>query len=610
MQMTFERSLFEPHMVVQAMRDSRYRHPANAIAELIDNSIDARATNVELLIQEKQIPVNTRMRWRVNKLAVLDNGHGMSANTLIQAIRFGGREETQAIRKIGKYGMGLPTASVSQCRRFDVWSWQDGIERAVHSFVDLDDIEAAELTQIPEPTGTPVPQEWLEIADADALDRESGTLVVWSKPDRIGGVQADTIFRQVEEETGRIYRHYIDSGELQISMAAIRDTDYAPHTDRLVRPNDPLYLMANSSTPAPWDETPMFKPYASKDFVFTINGRQERIEVVYSIAKQEALGEYKTVTPGNTDYGKHARKNMGISVIRENREIVLENYYIRGGASRGGNSAPENRWWGCEIRFDRGCDDLFGVDHNKQMVSHLSRAVKDMFDSDAADGSVLSEFGVDDDDADIYNIVVDIRNTTRQMLREIGLMLKRRPRKEQTDGGAQTPEEEALSLTTQVTEADIASGEVQRTATDIERETLSEAERIEAEARHFEEEGVEPDKAHVDAAAIVRQGLNFNFEHSDLSGFDMFRVVSRGGILNVQLNINHAVYEYLRVIEDEALQTGSETMRRAAVGIQVLLLAWARMEDEIEMANKRREFQDTGQRWGKMVHRVLNKLPE
>ena len=236
MQMSFERSLFDPHMVVQAMRDSRYRHPANAIAELIDNSIDARATNVEILIREEWTRVNTRDRRRVCELAVLDDGHGMSAATLVKSVRFGGREETQSIRKIGKYGMGLPTASVSQCRRFDVWSWENDINQAVHSYIDLDEIELDELTEIPEPTGKPVPQEWISLADPNSLDRKQGTLVMWSKPDRIGGMRAQTIFDQIEEEIGRIYRHYINSGELTIRMVAVQPDDSDPYIDKRVRP--------------------------------------------------------------------------------------------------------------------------------------------------------------------------------------------------------------------------------------------------------------------------------------------------------------------------------------------------------------------------------------
>ena len=610
MQMTFERSLFDPHMVVQAMRDSRYRHPANAIAELIDNSIDARAANVEVLIREEWTRVNTRERRRVSELAVLDNGHGMSVDTLVKAVRFGGRAETQSIRKIGKYGMGLPTASVSQCRRFDVWSWERDINKAFHSYIDLDEIEGEELTEVPEPTSEPIPQVWLDLAAPNSLDVTQGTLVVWSKPDRIGGMRAQTIFNQIEEEIGRIYRHYIDSGDLTIRMAAVQPDEFAPYIDDWIEPNDPLYLMHDSATPAPWNEAPMFRHYMTQPYTFKINGREEQVEVVYSLAKQDALGEYKTDRPGNTDHGQHARKNIGISVIRENREIVMENYFIRSGARGGGRSAPENRWWGCEVRFDRGCDDIFGVDHNKQMVSHFSRAVKDLFDSDADDTNVLDDLGIEEDDADIYNVVKDIRNITRTMLSELERMFGQRPARPISGGSPPTPEQEVVIATTQVTDEDIKSGEVQPTPTDIERQELTEEERVVAEAKHLEEEGFEPEAAKKKATELVRQGINYNFEHSNLRGYQMFEVVPSGGILNVQLNINHAIYEFIRVIEDEALQEGNEVARRAAVGIQVLLLAWARMEDEIEIDDKRMEFQHTGDRWGHMVHRVLNNLPE
>ena len=56
---------------------------------------------------------------------MIDNGHGMSADTLVQALRFGGRQQSQSVQQIGKYGMGLPTASVSQCKRLDVWTWDN-----------------------------------------------------------------------------------------------------------------------------------------------------------------------------------------------------------------------------------------------------------------------------------------------------------------------------------------------------------------------------------------------------------------------------------------------------------------------------------------------------
>ena len=244
-----DRHLFLPQMTVQAMRDSRYRHPANAIAELIDNSIDAESDRIEVLIQERQEQARQNYVWRVNELAVLDNGHGMSPETLVQALRFGGRQATGATRRIGKYGMGLPTSSVSQCRRLDVWTWESSIHEAAHSYIDVDKIEQGTQQFVPDPEFGPPPSGWLNLASPDATNERSGTLVIWSNPDRIRQ-RAETIFNQVEEEIGRIYRHFISDGDLSIRMASFRmsarmaSSLVTPRADSMVRPNDPLYLTA------------------------------------------------------------------------------------------------------------------------------------------------------------------------------------------------------------------------------------------------------------------------------------------------------------------------------------------------------------------------------
>ena len=325
------RNLFLPGMTIQAMRDSRYRHPANAVAELIDNSIDAKASRVELLIRERQELVVTRRSWRVSELAVIDNGHGMSDETLVQALRFGGRQSPQRIQPIGKYGMGLPTASVSQCRRVDVWTWQESIEQTSHSYIDVVAIQKGEQYQIPEPDDSPIP-EWLRSASQEALDQKHGTIVVWSDIDRIKA-QVETIFKRVEKEIGRIYRHFINDDELTIRMASFRGDQSTAQEDRCVRPNDPLYLMRRTSTPKPWSEEPMFASAQSTSKEVLVDGRQEIIEIIYSVVKPEALGE-QAANPGSLPHGQDARHNMGVSVVRENREILLDNSFVREGRPR------------------------------------------------------------------------------------------------------------------------------------------------------------------------------------------------------------------------------------------------------------------------------------
>ena len=48
-----------------------------------------------------------------------------------------------------------------------------------------------------------------------------------------------------------------------------------------------------------------------------------------------------------------------------------------------------NRWWGCEVRFGSGCDDLFGVDHNKQVVVAFSNAAKELLNSEGDTQDIL-----------------------------------------------------------------------------------------------------------------------------------------------------------------------------------------------------------------------------
>ena len=141
-----------PHLVVKAMRDSGYRNAAYAIAELIDNAIQAGATRVELLCGEKKEFRRQRQRDQVNQIAVLDNGSGMDADVLRIALQFGNGTRLNDRSGIGRFGMGLPNSSISQARRVDVWSWQNGPENAIHTYLDVDEITSGHLTQVPEPT--------------------------------------------------------------------------------------------------------------------------------------------------------------------------------------------------------------------------------------------------------------------------------------------------------------------------------------------------------------------------------------------------------------------------------------------------------------------------
>src|SRR5262249_5488767 len=81
--------IIPPELAVRAMRDSGYRNTAYALAEIIDNSVQAKAKNVDLICIEAYERNTERERRRIQAIGVLDNGTGMSPQTLRIALQFG-----------------------------------------------------------------------------------------------------------------------------------------------------------------------------------------------------------------------------------------------------------------------------------------------------------------------------------------------------------------------------------------------------------------------------------------------------------------------------------------------------------------------------------------
>ncbi|SVC54014.1 uncharacterized protein METZ01_LOCUS306868, partial [marine metagenome] len=128
-----EMPMFNAEMMVESARFSGYKDAAMALGELIDNSLQAGATKVDVLVAEKQNRVGSRRVWQAHEIAVLDNGCGMDPKLLQRALRFGDGEHHKESDGMGKFGLGLPQASISQAKRIDVWSWTDGIGSAKHA---------------------------------------------------------------------------------------------------------------------------------------------------------------------------------------------------------------------------------------------------------------------------------------------------------------------------------------------------------------------------------------------------------------------------------------------------------------------------------------------
>ena len=590
--------LFDVGMTLRAFRDSRYQSTAFAVAELIDNSVDAEATFVDVLFVERPQVVTTREVWRVSEIAVADNGYGMTGQTLVTALRFGGRGPDSNIPGIrGKYGVGLPTSSLSQCRCVEVWSWQDGIASAVHCYLDVDEIEAGE-GQVPAYDHKPIPQEWLRVMDDSVSRSDSGTLVLWSDLDQVNEKRANTVMRHMEQEVGRIYRHFMADGTTIIQMSMFDQRMEQPTDRRALRPNDPLYLMKDSNTPKPWDAQPMFEEWSTgggRSYSVPWEGKEYTVQVRYSKAKEEVLQPTDTgQRAGNTDHGQHAGRNTGISVVREGRELVRV-------APMVGRHDERNRWWGCEISFDSGLDALFGVDHNKQMASHLTSIAEGFADSDRLSYQIADEAGEDSPWMPLYRIVRDIRDNTASMRREVMRTLQQKRTQTPVEGEEDTtPTGVSVGVATAGNRRVEEEGEVPPTKTDAVRkemdaESKAQEHKTELVLRGYDEEGAERL-----AKVMVDRGDRYAFVSDNVPGSHMFSVKSRAGVIWVTLNIDHPAYELLRELEESLTDLEeSSSLTNACVALRLLLLSWASAEDQYHDPEQRRRVQDVAGTWGR-----------
>ena len=93
------------------------------MSEIIDNSIEAEAKNVELIVFDE---LNQKGIRKIKKIVILDDGIGMDEAILATSLQFGNGSRLKSTRKsLGRFGIGLPNSSVSQCNKVDVYSWRN-----------------------------------------------------------------------------------------------------------------------------------------------------------------------------------------------------------------------------------------------------------------------------------------------------------------------------------------------------------------------------------------------------------------------------------------------------------------------------------------------------
>jgi hypothetical protein len=231
-----------PHAsaLIEGLRDIGYSLET-ALSDIVDNSITAGARRIQLLTDTfSDEPF----------IAILDDGTGMTEDELVAAMRPGSQNPLEARDKsdLGRFGLGLKSASFSQCRRLTVVSRKAG--KTAVAVWDLDFVASRNEWTVQ------LPSDLLAVPCADQLG-DSGTLVVWEKLDRLTGGYSDnaakraTVINQRLAETERhlrlVFHRFMEEAKpLKILL-----------NGRRLRPLDPFAQQSKATIADPEEALPL-----------------------------------------------------------------------------------------------------------------------------------------------------------------------------------------------------------------------------------------------------------------------------------------------------------------------------------------------------------------
>lgn len=322
-----------PAKLIESLRHLGYNN-YSAIADLVDNSFDADATEVHINITNKNSEPS---------ISIADNGSGMDETTLKEAIKLGSETPKSTENDLGKFGMGLCTATLSICRQTIILTQQED-QTALKAVNDIDVV--IKTNNFMSFVGS--------LSETDKHDMPTligksghGTVVILNKCDLISN-QNNTVFANtLGKHLSRVFRVFLSAGK-KIYI-----------NGKQLQVNDPLHW--NNPETERYDDG--------------------QIEVKYKVEGKEHTDTIRiklAILPEDAGTGEKEKsinlRNQGFYIMRNNREMLDA---VTLGLFNKHNDF--NRMRG-EISFSGNLDNLMGVNFTKRNVA-LNQAIEDQLGS-------------------------------------------------------------------------------------------------------------------------------------------------------------------------------------------------------------------------------------
>ncbi|MCI0604602.1 ATP-binding protein [bacterium] len=534
--------------------------PSSAVGEVADNSIEAGSNNIRIhLFTEKKIGVKKSIEV-VERVAIGDDGKGMNKVVLHQALSLGFSTRFNSRIGMGRFGVGAKLGAISQAKRIDIYSRQSGDDAWLWTYIDLDEISAGTMTLVPEPLSAPLPKDCEHLVGPG-----SGTLVLWSKTDRLqerdsgGARMATTVISDLVDYLGRTFRKFLDAG-INIFV-----------NDKPVKPHDPLFLMTTTrfhQGEAPDPTATILIEESFSWIVPTDPALMSDVHVTMTLLPEKLRPKRGS---GGDKAAKDRRiddeRQQGVSILRANREIFF-------GILRYVQPSPVqdiDRWIGIEIRFSPELDECFAVRNVKKGAEPVN--------------------GLRDKLRDI------IHKTVMTARKQIQGYWDEKERQKAVDSGQHATAEEIVSKVVAVSPKPRAGQDV----SDQEREK-----KIRRAAQVLLKDS--PELISSLADEIRKRPVKIVPEN--FPGNEWFEIEHLGSTAVIRLNMRHPFYSkiYGRIIE-AAADTSSPTddtpiAKLAQLALDLLICAYALAEGMDPDPNER--YSDLRSYWGIHLKNIVS----
>ncbi len=364
---------------LKGIRDLGYKNTPYALNEINDNSFQAGARNIHYEL------IGTSNK--IDEMVIYDDGHGMVKDMLTVAVTWGGTHRQGSRKGFGKYGYGLPSASLSIAKKYTIYSKVKGGDwnRIIFDITKLETSDKPSLDEIrsvPEKCDLPKFIKSFEGKNLVADKLESGTIIHYEELDKISPTTINTLKNNLLFDFGQTYFKLLNTTKMYVDNQEVKPVDPCFATPGMKGYEDEI----NNLKVQDEDYHEMTREIKDEEGnIHEIQIRWCKLHPLFAVRNDSDEKDVEQAVIKGKITGKSDTKSFRWKVITQNHGIVFRRLGRRmdvvktiGSKSYANTNA---RYARCEINFPPVLDEHFAVNTSKQQIIPNERFIQTLEES-------------------------------------------------------------------------------------------------------------------------------------------------------------------------------------------------------------------------------------